>query len=475
MPRPCPPLHLAVVLAGLSVAGPPLAARAELPEYLDLALALPISGITVDGDLSDWPREMPALPIRNEFGVYGPTDTEGTDLATSRDLSPSFRVAYDPGEQLLYVAVEVRDDILYPVDSSVSRTDACEIYVSGLVSEDHPPIQYALVPGQATYPAFDRRGVHHNLRIDRRSRGAWQRQGDLTTYEWGVQVRSSNPPPPRTDPRYGRSLANPAPGRAVPLEGGGMIGFDVVVVDGDGPPPGYRASSHMGRLLAEETASWVPWGPQVPVKMMGDRRVGRLVLAPEDWSAGYDAEAMEAYLEAWLRDHPDVWISAIERSVAGRSRPHSHPLARRLDQAAGAIAPADARILGTDAPDPATWDYRTVPWRSPGGAMSGDVSPRGDDELLEAVRRELRGDSYGRDDWLVLLGGCLLGLAVGLAAVYVARRRTQPDSSGLGDRLSALESRMTDTQDVMIALSEKLDRLDARDRGGSGSPPGSGS
>ena len=486
MPRPCPPLPLAVVVVGLSLAGPPLA-RAELPDHL--ALALPLSGITVDGDLSDWPREMPALQIRNEFGAYGPTDTELTDLDTSEDLSPSFRVGYDPEEQLLYVAVEVRDDVLYPADRSVSRTDACEVYVSGIVSSDHRPIQYALVPGAGTYPTFDRRGVHHNLRADRRSRGAWKRRGDLTTYEWGVQVRSADPLYPRFDPRYGATMMNPSPGRAVRLEGGGMIGFDVVVVDGDGPPPELRASSRSVRRLGDETASWVPWGPPRSVKMLGDDRVGRLVLAPEDWSAGFDAEAMEAYLETWLRDHPDVWISAIERAAAGRTRPHSHPLAGRVDQAAGVISRADARIHGIDAPGPATWDYRTVPWRSPGDPMGRDVSPRTDDEVLESLRRELQGtddevvvslrrellgDSE-RDEWLVLLGGCLLGLAVGLAAVYVVRRRSQPDSSGLGERLAALESRMTDTQDVMIALSEKLDRIDARDRGGSDAPPGSGS
>ncbi len=457
MSRPCLPLRLAALLAGLSAAGPSLSVRAaDLPDYL--ALALPISGITVDGDLSDWPREMPALPIRNEFGAYGPTDTELVDLDISEDLSPSFRVGYDPDEQLLYVAVEVRDDILYTVGGHVASTDACEIYVSGLQTQDHRPIQYALVPGGSTYPTFDRRGVHDNLRVDRRSRGAWKRRGDLTIYEWGVQVRSADPLFPRTDPRYGRTMMNPAPGRAVRLEGGGIIGFDVVVVDGDGPPPEFRASSRSTRLLTEATASWVPWGPPVAVKMMGDNKVGRLVLAPENWSAGFDAEAMEEYLETWLRDHPDVWISAIERAAAGQPRPHSHPLARRLDQAAGAIARAEARIL--DAPDPATWDYKTVPWRSPGDPMGEDVRPT----------YVHPGDASERDDWLVLLGGCLLGLAVGLAAVYLVRRRSGADSSALGERLSALESRMTDTQDVMIALSEKLDRMDARDRKGAEAP-----
>ena len=155
-PRPLP---FAAVLAWLAAAGPPLSAEAGLPDHL--ALALPVTGITVDGDLSDWPRDMPALPIRNEFGAYGATDTEGTDLGTSEDLSPSFRVGYDPGEQLLHVAVEVRDDVLHPT-GAMHRTDACEIYVSALQEEERPTVQYALVPGYATYPSFDRRGVHRN-------------------------------------------------------------------------------------------------------------------------------------------------------------------------------------------------------------------------------------------------------------------------------------------------------------------------
>ena len=255
MSRPCLPLRLAALLAGLSAAGPPLSVQAaDLPDYL--ALALPVSGITVDGDLSDWPREMPALPIRNEFGAYGPTDTEMTDLDTSRDLSPSFRVGYDPEEQLLYVAVEVRDDILHP-EGYMARTDACEIYVSGLHGEDGGPIQYALVPGWRTYPTFDRKGVHHNLGSDRRSRGAWKRRGDVTTYEWRLLVRSGVP----ASPRSGSSVFDPVPGRPIRLEGGGIIGFDVVVVDGDGPSAGLRGLDYTASRTANANASWVPWGP----------------------------------------------------------------------------------------------------------------------------------------------------------------------------------------------------------------------
>ena len=422
MPRPCPSLCLAVLLAGLSVAEPPRPAAAELPEYL--ALALPISGITVDGDLSDWPREMPALPIRNEFGIYGPTDTEGTDLDTSEDLSPSFRVGYDPQEQLLYVAVEVRDDVLYQA-ATVDRTDACEIYVSGLYGDDHSPIQYALVPGRLTYPQFDRRGVHHSRRSDRRSRGAWQRRGDVTSYEWRLQVRSGIPP----YLQGGLTEVTPVPGPPLPLEGGGILGFDVVVVDGDGRPPDFQGPESPP-WAGIGAASWVPWGPPVSLKMVGDELVGRLVLAPEDWSAGFDAGAMRTYLQGWVRDNPHDWNLGIRRD--------------RL-RVGGAVTPSKTRV-----PAPGDWYDSETPWRE---------DPRG--------------------DWHMVLGGCLVGAAVSLAAVYAVRRRSGPDSSAVGPRLAALESRlaglesrMTDTQDVMIALSEKVDRIDARDRTGGRAPAG---
>lgn len=429
MPRPCLALRLAVLLAGSTAAVPPPAPGADLPDYL--ALALPMTGIEVDGDLSDWPREMPSLPVRNEFGAYGPTDTEGTDLATSRDLSPSFRVGWDPEEQLLYVAVEVRDDVLHPV-GMVPETDACEVYVSGLHPEAGHPLQFALVPGWRTYPTFDRRGVHRNLAGDRRSRGAWRRQGDLTTYEWRLEVRSR-------DAWERRGVFDPVPDQLRPfrLEGGGIIGFDVVVVDGDGSGPGLRDPAagrdfpHDDHRPWRDNASWVPWGPPVPVKMMGDGLVGRLVLAPEDWSAGFDAGAMDAYLEEWVRDHPHDWNLGHRRWV---ERPHSHGPPGTLDPAPYRVAPADASQgspAGAAAHGPEPWEaHGPAPW----------------------------------DGRLLLLGGGLLGLALGLAVFFVARRRPGDDSADLGERLTALESRMTDTQDVMIALSEKLDRMDARDR-----------
>ena len=72
-----------------------------------------LQGIDIDGELDDWPEDMKRyfIPHRNR-------------------PESQFRVGYDPGENLLYVAVKVRDDALV-VGNNAHSTDACEIYVHG--------------------------------------------------------------------------------------------------------------------------------------------------------------------------------------------------------------------------------------------------------------------------------------------------------------------------------------------------------
>ena len=83
-----------------------------------VATAVPLSGITVDGDLSDWPDTLRRYPI---------SYPEDGDLPQSpEDLQASFRIAYDPHEQLLYVAVQVQDDSIV---LAKGKGDFCEIFV----------------------------------------------------------------------------------------------------------------------------------------------------------------------------------------------------------------------------------------------------------------------------------------------------------------------------------------------------------
>lgn len=64
-------------------------------------LAYPLTNITIDGDLSDWPKEAFKYNITHDYAP-APTSYE--------DLTASFMVGYDGPSGMLYVAVEVIDD-----------------------------------------------------------------------------------------------------------------------------------------------------------------------------------------------------------------------------------------------------------------------------------------------------------------------------------------------------------------------------
>ena len=77
------------------------------PEYAVFAhsgaisVAPPVTGLTIDGDLSDWPATIPVSAISHaEYGDQ-PTDDD--------DLSAWLQAAYNAEQGLLYIGVRVRD------------------------------------------------------------------------------------------------------------------------------------------------------------------------------------------------------------------------------------------------------------------------------------------------------------------------------------------------------------------------------
>lgn len=401
-----------------------------LPEFF--AVAAPVHGIAVDGDLSDWPPELPVLPVRNGFGVYGDTDLDGVDLAASADLSPSLRVGYDSAQQLLYVAVKVRDDeLVNPAGGGARQSDACEVYVSGLAGEATQPLQYTMVPGRHTYPgAAGNPSLQGGAIGGTRTRGAWKRRGDVTTYEWRVQVFD----------RY--------PGQPTRLEPGKVIGFDAVVVDVDDD---------------DSNAAWIPWGPAVGGKASSDDRVGRLVLGLESWAAGAGAAEARQLAAAWVRDHADqveAWKAwQAERPARVEARPGESQ--ERQAEAAVALAMRVARAAEQAA---------AVAAADAGNASLPDIDVPEPPELPAWVPWARVRSPF--DLAIPFAGTCALILTTGLT-VFLLRRsgrgQTQAaDVEALAERIAHIESRLTDTQDVMIALSEKLDRIDAGRAGRSG-------
>ncbi len=257
-----------------------------------------LSSITIDGDLKDWPVAMERHAIRN---LHNYRDTNGTGglenalLSTSPDLSAAFSVGYDPKEHVIYVAVIVRDDQLIVGNTSSWDTDAVEVYVDGLHSDrvmpspgegayetldasDCPALEYIGLPGKG--PVF---GIRKSAGVERsgednpilqfgdikqtKTRMAFRRDGDVTTYEWAVQAFDHYPDKPTK------------------LSPGMKVGFDVVVIDRDTP-----AKNPLGRGDPEEDRSaWICWGPAVRLansKALSPTSSGKsfsvVSLAPDD-------------------------------------------------------------------------------------------------------------------------------------------------------------------------------------------------
>src|SRR5262245_21722366 len=108
---------LAVCLGlGPGLVGSGLAQDDEIKPDRKASVEAPaLTGITIDGDLKDWPPAMPRYAIKHLHNLppyYGFNGLDGADLSTSPDLSAAFSVGYDPKEQVIYLAVIVCDDKL---------------------------------------------------------------------------------------------------------------------------------------------------------------------------------------------------------------------------------------------------------------------------------------------------------------------------------------------------------------------------
>lgn len=212
-----------------------------------VAFAAPAQGIVVDGDLSDWPEDTSVYPLSLvELGTAPADDT---------DFSGQFRVAWDPAQSALFVAVKIIDDDMHLVGDPVTTWPGLRQALAGLgwrargeVDPPDLPDGCAIIidagdAGAARRLSLDGAGIAGDLTASTEAvenpdkvRSAQRIVDGQRHYEWRIELQQAT--------------------------AGTKIGFDVTAVDRDG----------------DGSLSWVTWGPGVAkVWNRGDNR-GDLVL-----------------------------------------------------------------------------------------------------------------------------------------------------------------------------------------------------
>ncbi|MEM6395080.1 MAG: serine hydrolase [Bacteroidota bacterium] len=226
------------------------------------AYIYPLTGITIDGDLGDWPAEVQIHSMTHVHygdGISGPEDAE-----------VSWRAGYDRERGCLYVGVQMQDDdyVKTPDNDHYSSHDFQVLYIdpahnpdgSGVIAyeidEDHRKIveqeMLSFYP-QVKDASYDQ----IELQI--------KRVGDVVTYEWKIEIGG-------------------------PLVSGRVIGFDYAAFDKD----------------TDQNHVMITWGARGGDKFQNANRIGDLILLEN----GNEIAEVSGNL-AWLGTSGTRWPNVV--------------------------------------------------------------------------------------------------------------------------------------------------------------------
>ena len=170
----CQRICLALVALGLCMAP----ARLEAHNG-SVAVAVPLQGITVDGDLSDWPAGMRRYPI-----AY---DVDGHLPAGPDDFSAYFSVGYDSTRNFLYIGVEVTDNSVisqrpeFPKDA---LEETLHLHIDPLHAEDYPPSALHAMRGNVQSTWGNAKIAHADVAV------FWE--ANAYRYEWAIDMAAAS-------------------------------------------------------------------------------------------------------------------------------------------------------------------------------------------------------------------------------------------------------------------------------------------
>jgi ligand-binding sensor domain-containing protein len=235
-----------------------------------VAIAVPLQGITIDGDLSDWPSGLTRYPIAEL------TLAEATDTIVVADLQAYFLIGYSAADNALYLAVDVEDDSVVVDTSSAAvwgTADMCRIIID---------------PPDTGFGVFFLFGGRHTGVAGQGS------PGDLQ-----VAVQQD-----RHRRRYECRIVLNRAVNAVPLGSGQSLKFDLTLADVDGTGMPLQVS----------------WGPGSN-KQERDHGLGDLLLVAAgevtgrlagsvDWAAGAGS-IFDAVISLRSMEYPDLMCTAL--------------------------------------------------------------------------------------------------------------------------------------------------------------------
>jgi len=234
-----------------------------------VAYIYPISNITIDGNLDDWPDEIQMYAMQHVHygeGINGPEDA----LAF-------WRGGYNAQSGHLYIAVTMIDDdyVKTPDNSHYSSHDFQVIYLDPMhSSEGSGVIAYEIDENHRKI--VEQKGLYFYPQVKNASfeqvELAIAKKNNVITYEWKIKISG-------------------------PLISGRVIGFDYAVFDKD----------------TDEENVMITWGPTEGNKFMNSNLIGDLVLLEADNPIGTVQGALK-----WEGKTRDKWPETVRFSDAER-------------------------------------------------------------------------------------------------------------------------------------------------------------
>ena len=285
----------------------------------EIALAAPLSGIVIDGDLAEWPTGLPRYPVR--------MNGEREHVERSESFSASFRVGYDASVNAVYVALEVIDDLHVVSEEAAAddwlRLDSVIAYVDFNHTVTGSGSAMYLAIGDRRFMLSDESSWDADVAAASwdTAEAAVARRGTTTVYEWRF-----------TSPKDIRPNT--------------VLGIDFLIADHDAPGE-------------DSSAELFSWGPGFGKSQAGGRTgdlllvddepsLGRLTGRIELEGAGAEADASLLRVRARSMENPALWVQALADGTGaftidlppGRYELTSVDRMTRVDEVPQVVAPA---------------------------------------------------------------------------------------------------------------------------------------